>query len=78
MEDEFYQRKSFRLWLPEFLGIWESVCNNPEWEQSLISLFSFAAWCNIGYIDWEPWLSRVRFVLFSFVCNRNFRFLQEY
>jgi hypothetical protein len=23
----------FRLWLPEFLGIWESVCNNPDWEQ---------------------------------------------
>lgn len=23
----------FRLWLAEFLGIWESVCNNPEWEQ---------------------------------------------
>jgi hypothetical protein len=22
-----------RLWLPEFLGIWESVCNNPDWEQ---------------------------------------------
>jgi hypothetical protein len=54
----------FRLWLPEFLGIWETVCNNPEWEQSLISLFSFVAWCNIGYIDWEPWLSRVKFPLF--------------
>ena len=48
-----------RLWLPEFLGIWETVCNNPEWEQSLVSLFSFVAWCNIGYIDWEPWLSRI-------------------
>lgn len=23
----------FRLWLPEFLEIWESVCNHPGWEQ---------------------------------------------
>ena len=23
----------FRLWLPEFLNIWESVTNNPDWEQ---------------------------------------------
>jgi len=23
----------FRLWLSEFLDIWESVCNNPDWEQ---------------------------------------------
>jgi hypothetical protein len=51
--------------LPEFLGIWETVCNNPEWEQSLISLFSFVAWCNIGYIDWKPWLSRVRIPSFD-------------
>jgi hypothetical protein len=60
----------FRLWLPEFLDIWETVCNNPQWEQSLISLFSFVAWCNIGYIDWEPWLSRVEFL--SFVYDHNF------
>jgi hypothetical protein len=30
-------RTIFRLWLPEFLGIWESVCSNPSWEQ--VSLF---------------------------------------
>ncbi|CAF4657490.1 unnamed protein product [Rotaria sp. Silwood1] len=51
--------QGFKLWLSEFLDIWESVCNNPAWEQSLISLFSFVAWCNIGYIDWEPWLARI-------------------
>ncbi|CAF1560656.1 unnamed protein product [Rotaria magnacalcarata] len=51
--------QGFKLWLTEFLDIWETVCNNPEWEQSLISLFSFAAWCNIGYIDWEPWIARI-------------------
>jgi hypothetical protein len=59
----------FRLWLPEFLGIWETVCNNPQWEQSLISLFSFVAWCNIGYIDWEPWVSRVK--IFFYFSNYN-------
>ncbi|CAF3253224.1 unnamed protein product [Rotaria sp. Silwood2] len=48
-----------KLWLSEFLDIWETVYNNPTWEQNLISLFSFVAWCNIGYIDWEPWLARI-------------------
>ncbi|CAF4303396.1 unnamed protein product [Rotaria sp. Silwood2] len=51
--------QGFKLWLSEFLDIWETVCNNPAWEQSLLSLFSFVAWCNIGYIDWEPWLARI-------------------
>ncbi|UJR10196.1 hypothetical protein I4U23_014411 [Adineta vaga] len=51
--------QGFKLWLSEFLDIWETACNNPEWEQSLISLFSFLAWCNIGYIDWESSLSRI-------------------
>ena len=26
----------------------------------MINLFSLLAWCNIGHIDWQPWLSRVR------------------
>jgi len=30
-------RSMFRLWLSEFLGIWESVCNNPDWEE--VSIF---------------------------------------
>ncbi|CAF3758140.1 unnamed protein product [Rotaria sp. Silwood1] len=51
--------QGFKLWLSELLDIWETFCNNPVWEQSLISLFSFVAWCNIGYIDWEPWLPRI-------------------
>ncbi|CAF3253497.1 unnamed protein product, partial [Rotaria sp. Silwood2] len=25
--------QGFKLWLSEFLDIWETVCNNPEWEQ---------------------------------------------
>ncbi|CAF3768327.1 unnamed protein product [Rotaria sp. Silwood1] len=51
--------QGFKLWLSEFLDIWETVCNNPAWEQSLISLFSCVAWYNIGYIDWEPWFSPI-------------------
>ncbi|CAF0754546.1 unnamed protein product [Rotaria sp. Silwood1] len=51
--------QGFKLWLPEFLGIWESVCSNPEWEQNMINIFSFVAWCNIGYVEWEPWLPKI-------------------
>ncbi|CAF1622524.1 unnamed protein product, partial [Adineta ricciae] len=51
--------QGFKLWLPEFLNIWESVTNNPDWEQNVINIFSFVAWCNIGYIDWEPWLPKI-------------------
>jgi len=31
----------------------------------MINIFSFVAWCNIGYVNWEPWLPKVGFVLFS-------------
>ncbi|CAF4196635.1 unnamed protein product, partial [Rotaria magnacalcarata] len=51
--------QGFKLWLPEFLSIWETVCNNPDWEQNVINIFSFVAWCNIGYIDWEPWMPKI-------------------
>ncbi|CAF3427722.1 unnamed protein product [Rotaria socialis] len=51
--------KGFKLWLPEFLGIWESIYSNPGWELNMVNLFSLLAWCNIGYIDWEPWLPRI-------------------
>ncbi|CAF1939925.1 unnamed protein product [Rotaria magnacalcarata] len=51
--------QGFKLWLSEFLGIWESVSNNPDWEVNMIRIFGFVAWYNIGYIDWEPWLSRI-------------------
>ncbi|CAF0870123.1 unnamed protein product, partial [Didymodactylos carnosus] len=51
--------KGFKLWLPEFLGIWESVHSNPEWEGNLVNLFSIVAWYNIGYIDWQPWIPKI-------------------
>ncbi|CAF3400805.1 unnamed protein product [Rotaria socialis] len=51
--------QGFKLWLPEFLGIWESVCSNPDWEYNMIRIFCFVGWYNMGYIDWEPWLSRI-------------------
>ncbi|UJR35822.1 hypothetical protein I4U23_028569 [Adineta vaga] len=51
--------QGFKLWLQELLGIWESVTNSPDWEQNVINIFSFVAWCNIGYVDWEPWLPKI-------------------
>jgi len=33
----------------------------------MINLFSLLAWCNIGRIDWEPWLPRVFENRFFFV-----------
>ncbi|CAF3831402.1 unnamed protein product, partial [Adineta steineri] len=51
--------QGFKLWLTEFMDIWESVYSNPVWELNMINLFSLLAWCNIGHIDWEPWLPRI-------------------
>ncbi|CAF1453615.1 unnamed protein product, partial [Adineta ricciae] len=52
--------QGFKLWLLEFLGIWESIQRfYPNWEQYFINLFSVVAWHNIGYIDWEPWISQI-------------------
>ncbi|CAF4503506.1 unnamed protein product [Rotaria socialis] len=47
------------LWLSEFFDIWESIYNRTVWELHMIGIFSSAAWNNIGYIDWEPWLAQI-------------------
>lgn len=44
--------KGFKLWLEEFLGLWNSFHSMPSWEGNLVSLFSRLAHDNIGYIDW--------------------------
>ncbi|CAF3884238.1 unnamed protein product [Rotaria sordida] len=51
--------QGFKLWLNEFFDIWENVYNGTIWELYMISMFSSVAWNNIGYIDWEPWLSKI-------------------
>ncbi|CAF4502010.1 unnamed protein product, partial [Rotaria sp. Silwood2] len=51
--------QGFKLWLSEFFDIWDSVYNDTEWESRLTILFSCVAWYNIGYVNWEPWMSQI-------------------
>ncbi|XP_074105098.1 proteasome activator complex subunit 4 [Cotesia typhae] len=44
----------YKLWLEEFMKLWEIYHNGSLWEHSLMALISKLAWNNIGYIDWEP------------------------
>lgn len=37
-----------------------SLYEHCNWSlQNMINLFSFVAWYNIGYINWEPWLPKI-------------------
>ncbi|RWS03023.1 hypothetical protein B4U79_12589, partial [Dinothrombium tinctorium] len=51
--------KGFKLWLEEFLTLWDTNQNNPSWEQNLVNLFSRLAQDSIGYIDWDPWIPKI-------------------
>ncbi|UJR17800.1 hypothetical protein I4U23_004699 [Adineta vaga] len=51
--------QGFKLWLPELLGIWESISSSTNWQSYFIPTFSCIAWNNIGYIDWEPWIPQI-------------------
>ncbi|CAF1381810.1 unnamed protein product [Rotaria sordida] len=51
--------QAFKLWLPELFGIWDGVYNDTVWELRVTILFSCVAWYNIGYINWEPWMSQI-------------------
>ncbi|XP_061414922.1 proteasome activator complex subunit 4 isoform X2 [Lethenteron reissneri] len=51
--------KGFRLWFDEFVGIWDSVHNLPQWEGSLVNLFARLSSENIGYIDWDPYIPKI-------------------
>ncbi|XP_077536196.1 proteasome activator complex subunit 4-like [Haemaphysalis longicornis] len=46
----------FRLWFPNFIGLWQNIHNTPEWEASLVRLFSRLAEDTIGYIEWDPYI----------------------
>ncbi|CAF1230849.1 unnamed protein product [Adineta steineri] len=50
--------QGFQLWLSEFFNIWQNIYNQDVWRIRLIDIFSSVAWHNIGYIDWEPWMSQ--------------------
>ncbi|CAF0851617.1 unnamed protein product [Adineta steineri] len=51
--------QGFQLWLSEFFNIWQNIYNQDVWRTRLIDIFSSVAWHNIGYIDWEPWMSQI-------------------
>ncbi|RWS05029.1 proteasome (prosome: macropain) activator subunit 4-like protein, partial [Dinothrombium tinctorium] len=51
--------KGFKLWLEEFLTLWDTNQNTAPWEQNLVDLFSRLAEDSIGYIDWDPWIPKI-------------------
>ncbi|PKU42955.1 proteasome activator complex subunit 4 [Limosa lapponica baueri] len=52
-------QKGFKLWFDEFIGLWVSVQNLPQWEGHLVNLFARLATDNIGYIDWDPYVPKI-------------------
>ena len=44
---------SWKLWVDEFLTMWQAVQNNPSWEIQLVTLFARLAHNNIGHINWS-------------------------
>nr|DBA27145.1 TPA: hypothetical protein GDO54_011320 [Pyxicephalus adspersus] len=51
--------KGYKLWFDEFMGLWLSVQNLPQWEGHLMNLFARLANDNIGYIDWDLYVPKV-------------------
>jgi proteasome activator subunit 4 len=45
-----------QLWFHEFMHLWEVCHNAPAWEGDMMRLMARLARCNIGYIDWEPYI----------------------
>uniref|UniRef100_A0A8C2WJH7 Proteasome activator subunit 4 n=1 Tax=Cyclopterus lumpus TaxID=8103 RepID=A0A8C2WJH7_CYCLU len=56
--------KGFKLWFDELITLWLSVQNLPSWELHLVNLFARLANDNIGYIDWDPHISKVCFLFY--------------
>ncbi|KAL5009261.1 hypothetical protein ScPMuIL_014842 [Solemya velum] len=51
--------RGFKLWFDELINMWDSFHHSPSWECNLVALFSRLAHDSIGYIDWEPYISKV-------------------
>ncbi|XP_014668208.1 PREDICTED: proteasome activator complex subunit 4-like [Priapulus caudatus] len=49
----------FKVWFDELMTMWEACHNVPSWEVHLINLFARTAKDNIGYIDWQPYISMI-------------------
>ncbi|XP_062911944.1 proteasome activator complex subunit 4-like isoform X1 [Mobula hypostoma] len=55
----YLHHKGFRLWFDEFMGLYVSVQNLPQWEGNLVNLFARLATENIGYIDWDEYIPKI-------------------
>ncbi|RXM29311.1 Proteasome activator complex subunit 4 [Acipenser ruthenus] len=53
-------QKGFKLWFDELMGLWVSVQNLPGWEGHLVNLFARLASDNIGYLDWDPYVDKMK------------------
>nr|XP_034177609.1 proteasome activator complex subunit 4-like [Osmia lignaria] len=51
-----YHSMGYQLWFDEFMTLWEVYHNIPEWETKIMDLMASLASCNIGYIEWEPYI----------------------
>lgn len=51
-----YHSVGYKLWLDEFMKIWETCKSVSHWEGYLMKLLASLAKSNIGYIDWNPYI----------------------
>ena len=53
-----YHPIGHKLWFNEFMNLWE-LCspNDYSWGNYMLDIMSRLAYYNIGYIDWEPYMS---------------------
>uniref|UniRef100_A0A4W3GV83 Proteasome activator subunit 4b n=1 Tax=Callorhinchus milii TaxID=7868 RepID=A0A4W3GV83_CALMI len=51
--------KGFKLWFDEFISLYVTVQNLPQWEGILVNLFARLAMDTIGYIDWDEYIPKV-------------------
>ncbi|KAK9875517.1 hypothetical protein WA026_007908 [Henosepilachna vigintioctopunctata] len=47
---------TYELWFTELMELWNSCINDNNWESPLMNLMSKLGACNIGYIDFEPYI----------------------
>ncbi len=50
---------TYELWFDEFMSFWRACYNSPPFEPAMMSLYSRLAGHNIGFIDWEPYISTI-------------------
>ena len=53
------KKYGYQLWLEELLRIWLGFHGVPSWESFMLQLFSRVAAENIGYIQWDDYISAI-------------------